>query len=76
MSVLDVSGELSLKVMAGVVSVEGKGAYLKSSVENEDTMEVLAHAFFTTVRLLSHFINMLYCLNTLITNNSKKQMRK
>ena len=47
-SVLDISGELSLKVMAGVVSVEGKGGYLKSSVENENTVEVLAQTFFTT----------------------------
>jgi hypothetical protein len=51
MDVLDVSGELSLQVMAGVVNVEGKGAYLKSSSENDNSVQVLAQTYFRTVRL-------------------------
>ena len=55
MDVLDVSGELSLQVMAGVVNVEGKGAYLKSSSENDNSVQVLAQTYFRTVRIFVHF---------------------
>jgi hypothetical protein len=47
--VLDVSGQLSLKVMAGVVDVEGRGSYLKSSIESGNTIEVLAQIYYRTV---------------------------
>jgi hypothetical protein len=47
--VLDVSGQLSLKVMAGVVNVEGKGSYLKSSIESGNTIEVLTQMHYRTV---------------------------
>ena len=47
--VLDVSGQLSLKVMAGAVNVEGKGSYLKSSVESGNTVEVLTQIYYRTV---------------------------
>jgi hypothetical protein len=48
--VLDVSGELSVKVMAGLVDVQGKGSYLKSSVKSENSVEVLAQIYYRTVR--------------------------
>jgi hypothetical protein len=48
--VLDVSGELSVKVMAGLVDVQGKGSYLKSSVTSGNTVEVLAQIYYRTVR--------------------------
>ena len=47
--VLDVSGQLSLKVMAGAVDVEGKGSYLKSSIESGNTIEVLTQIYYRTV---------------------------
>jgi hypothetical protein len=50
MDVLDVSGELSLQVMAGVVEIEGKGSYLKSSTESENSIQVLAQTYYRTVR--------------------------
>jgi hypothetical protein len=56
MDVLDVSGELSLQVMAGVVNVEGKGAYLKTTSENENSVEVLAQTSFTTVRIVVYLL--------------------
>jgi hypothetical protein len=56
MDVLDVSGELSLQVMAGVVNVEGKGGYLKTTSENENSVEVLAQTSFTTVRIVVYLL--------------------
>lgn len=47
---LEVSGQLSLKVMAGMVDVEGKGSYLKSSIKSGNTVEVLARLHYRTVR--------------------------
>ncbi|CAB4009545.1 Hypothetical predicted protein, partial [Paramuricea clavata] len=49
MDVLDVSGELSLQVMAGVVEIEGKGSYLKSSTESQNSIQVLAQTYYRTV---------------------------
>ena len=39
---LNISGELSLKVKAGLVSVSGPGKYLSDNKRTEDTTEVLA----------------------------------
>ncbi|XP_074611611.1 uncharacterized protein LOC141866092 isoform X2 [Acropora palmata] len=39
---LNISGELSLKVKAGLVSVSGSGKYLSDNKKTEDTTEVLA----------------------------------
>ena len=47
--VLDVSGQMSLKVMAGALNVEGKGSYLKSSIESGNTIEVLTQIYYRTV---------------------------
>lgn len=40
-NLLDISGELSLKVKAGLVRVEGSGRYLTDSSSQEGTTEVL-----------------------------------
>ena len=47
---LDVSGQLSVKVMAGTVNIEGKGSYLKSSVDSENSVEVMVQVHYKTVR--------------------------
>lgn len=39
---LDISGELSLKVKAGLLNVQGSGKYLSDSKKEEDTTELLA----------------------------------
>lgn len=39
---LDISGELSLKVKAGLVSVHGSGKYLTDNKKQEHTTELLA----------------------------------
>ena len=39
---LDISGELSLKIKAGLVKVEGSGKYLSDNKREEGTTEVLA----------------------------------
>jgi hypothetical protein len=49
---LDVSGQLSVKVMAGLVDVEGKGSYLKSSIDSENSVEVMVQVTFKTVGLI------------------------
>ena len=41
-NLLNIPGELSLKVKAGLVSVSGSGKYLSDSKKTEDTTEVLA----------------------------------
>ena len=46
---LDISGELSLKVKAGLVRVQGSGNYLIDSNRNKDTTELLAVLKCTTV---------------------------
>lgn len=46
---LDVSGELSLKVQAGLVRVQGSGKYLAESHKEEGTAELLAVIKCTTV---------------------------
>ncbi|CAB4017350.1 Hypothetical predicted protein, partial [Paramuricea clavata] len=47
--VLDISGELSVKVMAGLVDVQAKGSYLKSSVKSENSVEMLVQIYYRTV---------------------------
>jgi hypothetical protein len=47
--VLDVSGELSVKVMQGLVDVQGKGSYLKSSVKSDNSVELLVQIYYRTV---------------------------
>ena len=39
---LDISGQLSLKIKAGLVKVEGSGKYLSDSSKQEGSTEVLA----------------------------------
>ena len=65
--VLDVSGELSVKVMAGLVDVQGKGAYLKSSVKSDNSVELLVQIYYRTVSFdmcftLFFFSNRFYVL--------------
>ena len=52
--VLDVSGQLSVKVMAGTVDVEGKGSYLKSSINSENSVEVMVQVYYKTVTKTLH----------------------
>ena len=53
--VLDISGELSLKVMAGLVDVKGKGAYLKSTTSSGNSVELLVQIYYRTVSFLNSF---------------------
>ena len=53
--VLDISGELSLKVMAGLVDVQGKGAYLKSTTKSSNSVELLVQIYYRTVSFLNFF---------------------
>ncbi|XP_067658936.1 uncharacterized protein [Haliotis asinina] len=48
-NVLEVSGELSLKVKANLVKVEGAGKYLKECTADENSLEILAVAKVETV---------------------------
>ncbi len=48
--VLDISGHLSVQVMAGVVDFKGSGEYLKESFHTGNNVEVLAKIEFLTVR--------------------------
>ena len=48
--VLDVSGQLSLQVMAGLLDIKGKGSYLKESSESGNIVEVVAIISVQTVR--------------------------
>ncbi|KAG1667397.1 Neoverrucotoxin subunit beta [Nymphon striatum] len=41
---LDISGELSLKIKAGMLKVKGTGGYLKDSKSREEYVEILAKA--------------------------------
>jgi hypothetical protein len=50
--VLDVSGELSVKVMAGVVDVQGKGSYLKSSAKSDNSVQLLVQIYYRTVSFI------------------------
>ena len=46
--VLGISGELSLKVLAGLVDVKGKGAYLKSTTNSGNSVELLVQIYYRT----------------------------
>ena len=46
---LNISGALSLKVKAGLVSVSGSGKYLRDNKKTQDTTEVLAVLKCSTV---------------------------
>ena len=48
--ILDVSGQLSLQIMSGMVKIEGKGKYLKETASGTSFVEVLAKVSFQTVR--------------------------
>ncbi len=50
-NILDVGGEISLKVKAGLFRVEGMGSYLKEDRSKENTLEILAKAHVETVSL-------------------------
>lgn len=50
--VLDVSGQLSLQIMSGLVKIEGAGKYLKETASDTSFVEVLAKVSFQTVRNL------------------------
>ena len=58
---LNISGALSLKVKAGVVSVSGSGKYLSDNKKAEDTTEVLAVlkcltvCFTTRLRMIIYY---------------------
>lgn len=48
--VLDVSGQLSLQIMSGLVKINGEGRYLKETTRGTSFVEVLAKVSFETVR--------------------------
>ncbi len=48
--VLDISGQLSLQIMSGMVNVKGAGRYLKETVSTGNFVEVLAKITYQTVR--------------------------
>lgn len=48
--ILDVSGQLSLQVMAGLVDIKGKGSYVRESSKSGNFVEVLARIYYETVR--------------------------
>ena len=48
---LDVSGELSLKIKANLLKVEGAGKYINESKLEEETTSLLAVMKCTTVRM-------------------------
>jgi hypothetical protein len=48
--VLDISGKLSLQIMAGAVDISGEGKYLKETAISTNFVEVLAKITFETVR--------------------------
>ena len=48
--ILDVSGQLSLQIMSGMVKIEGAGKYLKETASGTSFVEVLAKVSFQTVR--------------------------
>ncbi len=48
-NILDVSGEISLKIKAGLLKVEGMGSYLKEVGSKENTLQILAKAHVETV---------------------------
>lgn len=53
-NVLGVSGDLSVKVKAGVVDIKGAGTYLKNTANTENTVEVLTKMqFYTSTVYLS-----------------------
>ena len=58
---LNISGALSLKVKAGLVSVSGSGKYLSDNKKTEDTTEVLAVlkcltvCFTTRLRMIVYY---------------------
>ena len=58
---LNISGGLSLKVKAGLVSVSGSGKYLSDNKKTEDTTEVLAVlkcltvCFTTRLRMIIYY---------------------
>lgn len=49
--VLDVSGQLSVQIMAGLLDIKGRGSYLKDSSESGNFVEVLAKISYQTVRV-------------------------
>ena len=48
--VLDISGHLSVQVMAGIVDFKGSGEYLKESFDAGNNVEVVAKIAYLTVR--------------------------
>ena len=61
-NLLNIPGELSLKVKAGIVSVSGSGKYLRDNKKTEDMTEVLAVlrcltvCFAARLGMISHYI--------------------
>lgn len=47
--VLDVSGHLSVQIMAGLLDIKGRGSYLKESSESGNFIEVLAKVSYETI---------------------------
>ena len=73
---LDISGELSLKLKADLVKVSGSGQYLTDSKGKEGTTEILAVLKCTTVRRLlvffKTFITSIY-QQVKVTHNSRNR---
>ena len=55
--VLDVSGQLSLKMGMGILNVKGSGSYVKSTSSNEKTVQIIIKVIYKTVGRFSfkHF---------------------
>lgn len=48
---LDISGELSLRIKAGLLNIKGTGSYLKESKSREEYVEILAKSNFESVSI-------------------------
>ena len=53
--VLDVSGQLSLQIMSGMINVKGAGRYLKETASTGNFVEVLVKISCRTVRNINSF---------------------
>ena len=51
-NLLNISGDISLKIKANILKVEGAGEYIKNNKKDEGVSEILAVMKYTTVRYL------------------------
>ncbi|GBO43375.1 hypothetical protein AVEN_16576-1, partial [Araneus ventricosus] len=51
--ILDINGDLSLNIKAGTFTIGGFGAYVKSSVQTQNSVDILIKVRFRTVSKIS-----------------------